>query len=161
MSICPPKLGYVSSVGRRSGLVLRPGGVSGLEGRRVVVDMRTRPAVSMTGEECALVMGGAVRELAVERDRRWLRENGDRLHDRKGNVLEAEVCVDEVAGAGSVARRGLTGLVSESSDLGVSGCSSGSCKIGGDISGGGKASLGTILRVIRRTLVRVVSSKKR
>lgn len=124
MSTCPPKLGYISSIGRLSGLVRRPGGPSGLEGRTVVVDMRTRPVVSITGEECALVIGGAVKELAEERDRRGLRETGERLRDREDNVLIPEICDDGVPDVGSVARRGVEGLVSETSDLGVSGTSS-------------------------------------
>lgn len=70
ISECPLKLGYVSSIGRLSGLVRRPGGPSGLEGRPPPGDMSTLPVVSIVGEECALVIGGAARELVDDRERR-------------------------------------------------------------------------------------------
>lgn len=70
ISKCPPKPGYVSSIGRLSGLVRRPGGPRGLEGRPVLGDMSTLPVVSIIGDECALVIGRAVRELVEDRERR-------------------------------------------------------------------------------------------
>ncbi len=70
MSEYPPKLGYVSSIGRLSGLTRRPGGPSGLAGRPVMGDMSTLLVVSIIGEECALVIGGADRGLVEDRERR-------------------------------------------------------------------------------------------
>ena len=69
------------------------------------------PNVSTTGEEWALVIGGADSELAELRVRRWLREYGDRLRGREGNELNLKLlygdCVlDE---EGSVDRRGVEG----------------------------------------------------
>lgn len=66
----PPKLRCVSSIGRLRGLVRRPSGPSGLAGRPVLGDMSPLPVVSIIGEECALVIAGAVRELAEDRERR-------------------------------------------------------------------------------------------
>ena len=49
------------------------------------------PKVSTTGEEWALVIGGADSELAELRVRRWLREYGDRLRGRVGNELNLKL----------------------------------------------------------------------
>ena len=71
MSRCPVKLEYCSSDGLSNGLRRREGGPSGLDGLGFV-DMKMCPDVSITGEECARVIGGAERELADECVRRWV-----------------------------------------------------------------------------------------
>ncbi len=134
-------------MGRRSGLVRRPGVPSGLDGRLVMlVDMRILPLVSIMGEECALVMRGALRAVAEDRDRRWLRENGERLRVRIGNVPLPVSC-DAISEAGSVDRRVFEGLVFGISGFGICSVSEGSpriSKVGVELSAGNDSILGTI-----------------
>ena len=109
-------------------------------------DTSTFAVVSIIGDECALVISGAVRALAEDRARRWVLENGERLRDRIDNVT-FPVKFDSVSDAGSVDRRGVGGLtfaVSDSRAPDVFGGSSRFSGRGEDISAGGGSVRGTI-----------------
>lgn len=84
-----------------------PAGLRGLTGR---VGYTKRPVESRLGEECARCIGGALREEAEDRERRWDREKGERFRGRSGRV-EKRV-VDVRSSGGSETRRGVEGRAS-------------------------------------------------
>lgn len=88
------------------GLRCRRGGPRGLAGRGII----GRPAVLGTGDECARVICGALREaLPEDLDLRWPLANGERVRGRKGkdDTERVEKGGRAVGVSGSVARRGV------------------------------------------------------
>jgi hypothetical protein len=71
----------------RRGLCRLPDGPRGLDGLPGLLAKTCRPLESSPGEECARVMRGAPRD-AADRERRWVRENGERFRGRVGSVEE-------------------------------------------------------------------------
>lgn len=53
----------------------------------MVAEAGNRPEVPMTGEECALIMVGAVTDATGVLGRFWLREYGDLFRGRNGSMM--------------------------------------------------------------------------
>lgn len=123
------------------------GAYSGLVGWDGGVDKMTRPAVSTTGEECARVMGGAESELLDECERRWLRENGERLRGCSGSVASGGRGLAEGGVEVSVLRRGVEGRRRSVVSGRVDGGSLVDVVIGEIIGSGGEAARGGIVEV--------------